>query len=77
LQRLAWIYLALAVAVPVAAVPLLWFANSDAQWAPAIATVGGVGGIGAAFSVVRRLQSDLDALVLVTSSDLRRSSATK
>jgi len=75
LKRLAWIYLILAVFVPVMSVPLLWFANSNAQWAPAIATVGGVLGVGVAFSIVKRLQSDLDALMLVTTSDLRRSSS--
>ena len=67
------VYFGIALAIPFIALFLLSVMNSNTQWAPAVAVVGGFGGVGAAFTIVRRLQSDLDALVVVTSDDLRRS----
>jgi hypothetical protein len=65
-------YFYLAVAVPLLALVVLAIMNSNNQWAPALAVAGGLGGIGVAFTIMRQVQADLDALVVVTSSDLRR-----
>jgi eukaryotic-like serine/threonine-protein kinase len=73
IRSLATVYFALAVAIPFVALMLLGIMVSTKQWAPALAVVGGFGGIGLAFTILRRLQSDLDSLVVVTSNDLRRS----
>jgi serine/threonine protein kinase len=73
LRAQSTVYFSLAVAVPILAVLALSIMTSNNQWAPALAGIGGVGGIGIAFTIMRHLQADLDALVVVTSNDLRRS----
>jgi serine/threonine protein kinase len=71
LGRQAWGYFWLAFTVPFMAIFLMWIMESDAQWAPAVAAIGGVGGVGVAFNIVRRLQADLDCLFLVANRSLK------
>ena len=71
-RKLSWTYLALAAMVPMTAVAMLTLSHSAAQWASAGAVGLGIAGFAAASAIVRRLQSDVDALKPTTAGPADR-----
>ena len=70
LRTLTWTYVFMAALVPMLAVLMLALTQTQAQWALVFAIGIGIAGIFAAKNVVQRLQLDIDALQVTTSTQL-------
>lgn len=66
LSRLAWGYLLMAVLVPMLSLTALVGIGSQARYALAVLSAGGLVGCGLAFWLFRKLQADVDALLPAT-----------
>lgn len=72
LKKLSWAFLILAALVPMTAVMMLALIKSEARFALITSGIGGFVGFGFAYLGLRTILADIDALTLVTHSEIRR-----